>query len=141
MESLQRIDNTQINLPIDIPTVVEIAYRSMKGELITVDDIAAAYDMTLTKAMELITNPTFSHLVHNLCIANAKLGFDAIAFKELITIARLSEDEKNKISAIRTLGDMLGFNESKKAKQSQTNINLNIDTIVRNTGQSPFKGL
>lgn len=138
----QELQTIQNNLPsfIDIPTCVEIAYRSMKGELIGTDDIAAVYNLTLQQAMQLITNPTFSTLVHNLCLANAKQGFNATAFTNLLHISRTSLDEKNKISAIKTLGEMIGANESKKAKQSKTEININLDAIVRNTTDSPFKG-
>lgn len=138
-QALQKLDNQQIDLPLEIPLCIEIAYRSMKGELITCDDIASAYNITLTKAMQLITNPTFSHMVHNLSLANAKMGFDSIAFNKLLMIAQHSLDEKNQIRAISVLGDLVGVNESKKAKQSTTNINLNIDTLVRQN-ESPFKG-
>lgn len=134
---LQKYEN---QLPITIPQCVEIAYRSMKGELITCDDIAAAYDIPLVDAMKLITNPIFSHLVHNIAIANAKLGFDAIAFRELINIARHDIEPKNKINAIRTLADLTNNNESKKAKASKTEININLDAIVRQQTESPFKG-
>ena len=128
------------NLPIPIKTCVEIAYRSMKGELLTCDDIAIAYEIPLVDAMKLITNPLFSHFVHNLSLANAKLGFDAIAFRELLHIAQRGSDEKNKISAIKVLADLTNSNEAKKAKVSKTEININLDSIIRNQTESPFKG-
>ena len=82
----------------------------------------------------------FNQMVHYLARANAQHSFDATAFKTLLDISRFSLDERNKISAIKALGDIIGRNESKQAKQSNTNININLDAIVRNTESSPFKG-
>ena len=129
-----------LTLPLTIPDCIDIAYRSIKGELISVDDIASYTGKSVKEAIGIITHPLFNQMVHHLAMANAKHSFDAIAFKELITIARFSLDEKNKISAIKTLGDMLGMNESKKNIKHSPVVNINIDQIVRNTREIPFKG-
>lgn len=141
METIDLSNEKKLNLPVSIPVAIEIAYRSMKGDIISLDDVACNYfDGRVVDALKLITNPVFSHMVHHLSVANAKLGFDAVGFKKLLEIARFSVDEKNVISAIKTLGDMIGVNESKKQQSKGTEVNINIDTIVRQQSQSPFKG-
>jgi hypothetical protein len=128
------------NLPIPLQECIDIAYRSMKGELIGVEDIASYTGKSVVEAIKIITNPIFTQLVHHLTIANAKHSFDAVAFNQLLTISRFSLDEKNKIAAIKTLGDMLGLNESKKNIKQSPVVNINIDQVVRNSKDIPFKG-
>lgn len=136
-ENLEKIKS---NLPIPIEQCIDIAYRSMTGEIVGVDDIAAYAQISTILAIRLITNPIFGQMVHHLTLANAKHSFDAIAFKSLLNIARYSQDEKNKINAIKTLSDIVGRNESKNIKSQPVAVNINIDQIVRNTKSIPFKG-
>lgn len=141
MESLDKLNEKKLNLNVSIPVCIEIAYRSMKGDIISLDDVACNYfNGRVDEALRLVTNPVFNQMVHHLSVANAKLGFDAIAFNKLLQIARFSMDEKNQINAIKTLGDMIGVNESKKQQNKKTEININLDTIVRQQSDSPFKG-
>lgn len=137
MNELQKKEN---NLPLPIQDCIDIAYRSMKGELIGVEDIAAYANLSIVEAIKVITNPIFNQMVHHLTLANAKHSFDAIGFKELIRIARFSDNDKDRINAIRVLADMVGRNESKKNVKAAPTVNINIDQVVRNTKSVPFKG-
>jgi hypothetical protein len=141
MEALTKNNSKQqeLSLPLPIQDCIDIAYRSMKGELIGIEDVASYTGKSVVEAIKIITHPLFNQMVHHLSIANAKHSFDAVAYNQLMAIARFSNDEKNKIAAIKALGDMLGFNESKKTKQSPT-VNINIDQIVRERKETPFKG-
>lgn len=135
----QALEKLKLELPISIPEIVDCAYRTMRGDIIGAEDIASVYNLSIADSIKLITNPIFSKMVHHLVLANAKHSFDAIAFNKLILIARQSIDEKNQIAAIKTLGDMLGMNESKKISSTPT-ININIDQIIRDRENSTFQG-
>ena len=131
-------DGTQITLPLPITVCMDVAYQTISGKLITAEDIAGYLQVSIKQALQLITNPMFAQLTHNLAMASARHSFDAIAFKELINLARFSEAERIKVQAIKTLGDMLGLNESKK--KAPVNINISLDEMVRKSNSNPFPG-
>lgn len=134
-----------IELPLPIPQAIEVAYKVMGGDLVTVQDIASyitlanGEEFSVSNALKLITNQYFTQMVHSLSMAAAKLAFDAVAFNQLIHLARFSQAERVRIQAIRTLADMTGLNESKK--KTQVNVNIDIDSIVREKKVSPFPGV
>jgi len=133
-----------IDLPLPVDQCIDIAYKTMEGKIVGASDIIPylelQYNVTITmqQAIAIIIHPTFAMLVHNLSMANARHSFDAVAFNQLISIAQHSPDEKNKISAIKTLGDLTGLNASKGNRK--TEININLDSMIRKNDESPFPG-
>lgn len=138
-DNIVKVDGEVIQLPLPIPQIIDIAYRVMKGDIISCEDLAKYCHISAREAMDIMLNPAIASMIHNLSIANAKLGFDATAFKNLLQIANgIDSKDADKISAIKALGDIIGYNESKK--KGPTNVNINIENLVRNISDSPFKG-
>ena len=139
MDKLEIKKSELAQLPLSIPQVIECAYSAMKGEIVTCDDIARIYGLNKVDSIKLITNKIFGTLIHHLSIANAKFQFDSTACNRLMRIIRYSEDDKNVIAAIKAMSDITGQNESKKMKAGST-ININLDSIVRDSSKSPYPG-
>lgn len=133
-----------IDLPLPVEQCIAIAYKTMEGRIVNANDIAAYLELeygiviTMQQAIAIIIHPTFAMLVHNLSMANARHSFDAVAFNQLVKIAQFSPDEKNQISAIKALGDLTGLNASKGNRK--TEININLDSMIRKNDESPFPG-
>ena len=131
-------DGTQLVLPLPMSILIKTAYDTITGKLVTAEDIAVALAISIEQAIKIITDPVWGQLVHNLAMANARQGFDAIAYSKLINLARSSESERVQIQSIKTLADLLGVNESKK--KNPVNIEINLDSLVRKNSNSPFPG-
>lgn len=128
----------EVEFPFPVAKVIEVAYKSIAGELIDASDIAKYLNVSIYEAMKLMTHQVFAQMTHQLALAQARHGFDAIAFNKLMYIAQHSEAERLQIQAIKTLADIMGLNESKK--KNPVNININMDSLVRGNNETPFPG-
>lgn len=133
------IDELQSKLPLPVSTCIEIAYNSVSGKLTSPESISAVYNIPLKQSLQLITNPVFSVLVHNMMIMVQRYKFDSVAMRKLMQIIEFGDDDRAKIQAVKVASDILGVNKSKD-KQNVT-LNMNFDSTVRSISDKTFPGL
>lgn len=141
-EELQKLDLNQLQkkLPLPIQQCMDIAYRTVKGDIKSPEDISRLYQITIHQALQLICNSTFASLVHNLMLAYQKYKFDAIALKRMMDIIEFSGEEKNAIAATQVASNILGVNQSKQ--KQPVNYNFNFDTMIRKVSkEQTFPGM
>lgn len=111
---------------------LEIAYdiaRDDEGDYTsepTLTWIAQKYGLTTKESLSIITNPNFSKFIHEMQVAIARFEFDKKAFNILDEIMVESDEEKNRIAAIKTAAELLGYKAS-----GGININFNLDSAIR----------
>ena len=133
------IDELQSKLPLPVSTCIEIVYNSVSGKLTSPESISAVYNIPLKQSLQLITNPVFSVLVHNMMIMVQRYKFDSVAMRKLMQIIEFGDDDRAKIQAVKVASDILGVNKSKD-KQNVT-LNMNFDSTVRSISDKTFPGL
>jgi hypothetical protein len=140
--------------PMDPVKCLAVIDALMNHEAETATELSTKLDIPLKSVMAIMAHPEFVKRFHKIKREVAKAEFDGVAYDRLIKIIRKTEEDeqltyvdeqgrvksnkssadKNAIAAAKALSDILGVSEKKKGPG--ININLNFDSIIRESSKN-----
>lgn len=108
----------------DVKLAINLIDSLLTGECLTAKDLSNKYEIPLSEALRIMSDPETSRKFQQVKKAQANIEFDAIAYDRIIKAIQ-SEKDGDAVYAAKTMADILGRTQKTNFNNiSQTNINI-----------------